>query len=207
MSGPAGKGMLKKGDNSKKEDALAVKKAAEAASKLVDIRAQLKGFDAVGWFKETLKYISWVVIFTMSIFANRGTANQFNYVDLWRAQARAGIPEPFATGDHFWKMITDSMLGMLGPSALVVNNDGNATEFFTYPSSEGDYGLAYKSPLNANESITRLAWNGNIIVDGIWIRQLRISSKNCSKFGKIAQVRAWYSLPSLAFFTLELIIL
>ena len=50
--------------------------------------------------------------------------------------------------------------------------------------------LAYKSPLNANESITRLAWNGNVIVDGVWIRQLRISSTNCTNFGKIAQVRA-----------------
>jgi hypothetical protein len=181
----------KKMQKNKKEEAALVKKAAEAASKLVDIRSQLKGFDAAAWFKETLKYVSWVVIFTMSIFANRGTANQYNYVDLWRAQIRAGIPEPFTTGEDFWKMVTDSVQGMLGPAALVVNNeDGNATEFFAYPSSEGDYGLAYKSPLNANESITRLAWNGNVIVDGVWIRQLRISSTNCTNFGKIAQVRA-----------------
>ena len=180
-----------KGDKSKKEDALAVKKAAEAASKLVDLRSQIKGFDAVGWFKETLKYISWVVIFTMSIFANRGTANQYNYVDLWRAQARAGIPEPFATGDHFYTMMTDSMLGMLGPAAQFINDEnGHPTEFSTYPSSEGDYGLAYKSPLGANESVTRLAWNGNVIVDGIWLRQLRTASTNCTSFGKIAQVHA-----------------
>ena len=175
----------------KREEQEKARKAAEEAAKLVDIRSQLKGFDARAWFIETLKYVSWVVVFTMSIFANRGTANQYNYVDLWRAQARAGIPDPFATGEHFWEMISgeNGLLKMLGPAALVERNeDGNATGFFTYPSSEGDYGLAYKSPLGANETITRLAWNGNAIVDGIWLRQLRISSINCTKFGKLAQV-------------------
>lgn len=182
---------MAKGDAKSKADSLVARQAAEAAAKLVDIRSQIKGFDTRAWFVETLKYAAWVIIFTMSIFANRGTANQYNYVDLWRAQARAGIPEPFATKEHFWQMIEDSMVPMLGPAALVESNDdGNATGYFTYPSSEGDYGLAYKSPLNANESITRLAWNGNVIVDGIWIRQLRTSSVNCSKFGNLAQVSA-----------------
>jgi hypothetical protein len=182
---------MAKGDGKSKADSLLQKQAAEAAAKLVDIRSQIKGFDTRAWFVETLKYAAWVIIFTMSIFANRGTTNQYNYVDLWRAQARAGIPEPFATQVHFWEMIENSMLPMLGPAALVErNDDGNSTGYFTYPSSEGDYGLAYKSPLNANESITRLAWNGNVIVDGIWIRQLRTSSVNCSNFGNLAQVSA-----------------
>jgi hypothetical protein len=176
---------------SKQEEALLAKKAAEAAAKLVDIRSQIKGFDTKAWLIDTVKYISWVVVFTLSIFANRGTANQYNYVDLWRAQVSSGIPDPFATGDHFWQMMSDSVVKMLGPAALVETNDsGESTGFYSYPSNEGDYGLAYKSPLNSNETITRLAWNGNIIVDGIWLRQLRISSINCSKFGNIAQVLA-----------------
>lgn len=192
---------MAKGDAKSKADSLLQKQAAEAAAKLVDIRSQIKGFDTRAWFVETLKYAAWVIIFTMSIFANRGTANQYNYVDLWRAQARAGIPEPFATKEHFWQMIEDSMVPMLGPAALVESNDdGNATGYFTYPSSEGDYGLAYKSPLNANESITRLAWNGNVIVDGIWIRQLRTSSVNCSKFGNLAQVSVAFLFLFFAFF-------
>ena len=136
------------------------------------------------------RYTSWLVIFTLSIFANRGTANQYNYVDLWRAQAQAGIPSPFATVDHFWSMVKDGMLPMLGPVATDVTDEfGNVTSF-SFASSEGDYGLAYKSPPNSgNETIHRLAMNGNAVVDGIWIRQLRISTVNCSKFGTLSQVR------------------
>ena len=140
------------------------------------------------------RYTSWLVIFTLSIFANRGTANQYNYVDLWRAQAQAGIPSPFATVDHFWTMVKDGMLPMLGPAATDVTDEfGNVTSF-SFASSEGDYGLAYKSPPNSeNETIYRLALNGNAVVDGIWIRQLRISTVNCSKFGTLSQV---HLLPS-----------
>ena len=69
---------MAKGDGKSKADSLLQKQAAEAAAKLVDIRSQIKGFDTRAWFVETLKYAAWVIIFTMSIFANRGTTNQYN---------------------------------------------------------------------------------------------------------------------------------
>jgi hypothetical protein len=62
-------------------------------------------------------------------------------------------------------MIINSMLPMLGPAAAdVTDNLGNVTGF-SFPSSEGDYGLAYKSPpSDTNETIYRLALNGNAVV-------------------------------------------
>ena len=50
-------------ENQKKKKALA-----EQAAKLVDVRMQIKGFDAQAWLIETLKYTSWLLIFTLSIF-------------------------------------------------------------------------------------------------------------------------------------------
>jgi hypothetical protein len=58
-------------ESKKKRKALAAQSA-----KLVDVKSQIAGFDAKAWLKETLKYISWLVVFTLSIFATRGSANQ-----------------------------------------------------------------------------------------------------------------------------------
>lgn len=164
------------------------KALAEQAAKLVDVKSQIAGFDAKAWLKETLKYISWLLAFTMSIFATRGAANQYNYVDLWRSAAQTGMPYPFATQVHFWTFIQNGMLPMLGPTPSETTDDGGSVTGFSFPSSEGDYGLALRNLPSANGSLNRLALNGNVIVDGIWIRQLRVSAINCTQFGKLAQV-------------------
>ena len=114
----------------------------------------------------------------------------YDFVDLWRSAAQAGMPSLFVAQPHFWSFIRDGMLPMIGPAPSETTDGAGGVTGFTFPSSEGDYGLAQRNLPNVNGSLNRLALNGNVIVDGIWIRQLRVASINCTKFGKLAQVRS-----------------
>ena len=60
-------------------------------------------------------YVVWLVAFTLSIFLTRGAYNEFSFVDLWRSQVQANLPDPFVAQNDFYAMVTDSLLPLLGP--------------------------------------------------------------------------------------------
>jgi hypothetical protein len=264
--------------------------------KLAQTKLQLRDFDARAWLKETSIYLVWLLAYTLSIFATRSSVNQYNYVDLFRSTMQAGISDPFIIKDHFWKMIEESAVPMLGPKPtescgpsciagdldvaacsnqgaylvtklsdifcpphhafapngvtgscpnVILNldqefcragavpsscsieatklggtpglcEDGNygglygfdsygcpeiptglsqnnasisCNTTFAFPSTEGDYGWSYADNAqngNVTKNVFRSGINGNIIVDGVWIRQLRVKSFNCSDFGRFS---------------------
>ena len=57
----------------------------------------------------------WLVAFTLSIFLPRGAYNEFSFVDLWRSQVQANLPDPFVAQNDFYTMVTASLLPLLGP--------------------------------------------------------------------------------------------
>ena len=57
----------------------------------------------------------WLVAFTLSIFLTRGAYNEFSFVDLWRSQVQANLPDPFVAQNDFYTMVTASLLPLLGP--------------------------------------------------------------------------------------------
>jgi hypothetical protein len=64
---------------------------------------------------------------------------------------------------------------------------------YAFPSNEGDYGWSFVNEHregNKTKDIFKSGENGNILVDGVWVRQLRVKSVNCSGFGR-------FSSPSL----------
>lgn len=156
------------------------------------VKSQLNEFDGRAWLKETCIYIVWLLAFTLTIFATRTKVNQFNYVDLWRNKVQSGISDKFSVQGDFWNMITASIIPILGPAPSISNctdmpDACNAT--YSFPSDEGDFGWSYAyQAQNGNETTEkfRLGNTGNVLVDGIWIRQLRVKSINCSQFGKFS---------------------
>jgi hypothetical protein len=88
----------------------------------------------------------------------------YDFVDLWRSAAQAGMPSLFVAQPHFWSFIRDGMLPMIGPAPSETTDGAGGVTGFTFPSSEGDYGLAQRNLPNVNGTLNRLALNGNIIV-------------------------------------------
>jgi hypothetical protein len=264
--------------------------------KLEGVKLQLRDFDARAWVKETSIYILWLLAFTLSIFATRNNVNQYNYVELFRSTMRAGISDSFATQQHFWEMIEQSAVPLLGPkpegkcglfciegqydaatcdtqSAYMIQElspllcppqfvfapygvtDGCPTQVptleteqcttgsvpsncsaaqktlgnlpdicnpgqygslygledskcpklpqeflqnhistpcnisYSFPSNEGDYGWSFAENIqvgNVTNDVFKSGINGNVLVDGVWIRQLRVKSFNCSSFGRFS---------------------
>ena len=168
----------------KKLDAMLAAKAAQ----MVDLSNQIKGFDAAAWLRELIIYVVWLVAFTLSIFLTRGSYNEYSFVDLWRSQVQANMPDPFVSEANFYALVTDSLLPLLGPAPTVVLDSMNITVGYVFDTDEGDYGLSYKVDASQDTNASmRILHNGNAIVDGLWLRQVRISHVDCIEFGRLSK--------------------
>jgi hypothetical protein len=162
---------------------------AAKAAQMVDLTNQVKGFDAAGWLRELIIYVVWLLAFTLSIFLTRGSYNEYAFVDLWRSQVQENMPDPFVSEKDFYTMLQDSLLPLLGPEPSAILNEMNVTIGYKFDSDEGDYGLSYKvsSTQETNTSTMRILHSGNAIVDGLWLRQVRVHFVDCIEFGLLSK--------------------
>jgi hypothetical protein len=183
------KGKLDKAKEAKRaaQKKLEAAMAAKAAQ-MVDLSQQIKGFDAAAWLRELILYVFWLLAFTLSIFLTRGSYNEFAFVDLWRSQVQANLPDPFVSESDFYTMVGDSLLPLLGPEPTPVLDSMNVTIGYVFDTDEGDYGLSYKVDASEDKNASmRILHNGNAIVDGLWLRQVRVSRVNCIEFGHLSK--------------------
>jgi hypothetical protein len=181
-----------KGDKLKDAKRAAQKKLEAAmaakAAQLVDLTNQVKGFDAAAWLRELVLYVIWLLAFTLSIFVTRGAYNEFAFVDLWRSQVQADMPDPFVSQTDFHTMLSGCLLPLLGPEPAAVLDSSNVTIGYKFDTDEGDYGLSYKVAASDQQNASmRILHSGNAIVDGLWLRQVRVNRVDCIEFGRLSK--------------------
>ncbi len=173
----------KRAAQKKLEAAMAAK-----AAQMVDLSNQIKGFDAAAWLRELILYVIWLLAFTLSIFLTRGSYNEYSFVDLWRSQVQANMPDPFVSETDFQVLLTDCLLPLLGPEPTAILNSQNVTVGYKFDTDEGDYGLSYKVDASDEKNASmRILHNGNAIVDGLWLRQVRVNRVDCIEFGLLSK--------------------
>jgi hypothetical protein len=177
----------KRAAQKKLEAAMAAK-----AAQMVDVSNQIKGFDAAAWLRELILYVIWLLAFTLSIFLTRGSYNEYSFVDLWRGQVQANLPDPFVSETDFQVLLTDCLLPLLGPEPTAILNSQNVTVGYKFDTDEGDYGLSYKVDATDEKNASmRILHYGNAIVDGLWLRQVRVNRVDCIEFGFLTLGAYW----------------
>jgi hypothetical protein len=100
------------------------------------------------------------------------------------------FPELCESGKYGGPYGFDSFNCPIFPTEHIHNNSSNpCNTTYSFPSNEGDYGWSSVTKVlhgNLTKNVFRTGLNGNILVDGIWIRQLRVKSFNCTDFGRFS---------------------
>jgi hypothetical protein len=98
------------------------------------------------------------------------------------------MPNPFVSEKDFQVMLNDCLLPLFGPEPIAILDSQNVTVGYKFDTDEGDYGLSYKTDASHDKNASmRILHNGNAIVDGLWLRQLRVSRVDCIEFGLLSK--------------------
>ncbi len=104
-------------------------------------------------------------------------------------KALGNVPDICDSGHYGGSLGLDDSNCPIAPESLIHDPMNPCNVSYSFPSNEGDYGWSSAGHMqegNVTHHVFQSGLNGNILVDGVWIRQLRVKSFNCSDFGRFS---------------------